>query len=108
MANFNPMQMMNMMSQMKNGGGNGGMNPMAMMSQMMGGNNNGGGMNPMQMMSGMNPQQMMNNPQFARAQEMLNGKSPQEQEQVVRNMCQQMGIDFEQAKGMARSMGIKI
>lgn len=69
-----------------------------------------GGNNPLNMIQGMmgNPQQMQNNPMFNRASQMMANKSPQEQEQVVRNMCQQMGIDFEQAKQIARQFGMKL
>ena len=96
-------------------GGMGGKNPMQMMGQMqqmMGGQQ--GQINPMQMLQQFqqNPQGLMqqfgDNPQMQRAQEMLSGKSPQEQEQVVRNMCQNMGIDFEQARQMAQQFGVKI
>lgn len=39
----------------------------------------------------------MRNPLFQRAQEMANGKSEQELEQIARNLCQQRGINFEDA-----------
>ena len=61
-------------------------------------------MQAMQMMHNMqNPQQMMqgmfqNNPLFQRAQQMAQGKSEQELEQVARNLCQQRGVDFEAMK----------
>ena len=61
-------------------------------------------MQVMQMMGNMqNPQQMMqgmlqNNPLFQRAQQMAQGKSEQELEQVARNLCQQRGVDFEAMK----------
>lgn len=87
---------------------------MNMLSMFMGGNN---GINPMQMMNMVqqaqnNPQQIMqqmgNNPLMQRANQMAQGKSPQEMEQICRNIAQQKGIDFEQLKGMAQQMGIKL
>lgn len=63
--------------------------------------------NPMQLMQIMqNPKhalesmfsgQIQNNPMFQRAQEMSKGKSPQEIEQVIRNLCQQRGVDYDSA-----------
>ena len=74
----------------------------------------GNGQNPMmqamQMMRNMqNPQQMMqgmfqNNPLFQRAQQMAQGKSEQELEQVARNLCQQRGVDFEAMKQQFQGM----
>lgn len=49
-----------------------------------------------------------NNPLFSRALEMSNGKSPEEMEQTVKNLCSQRGIDFNQAKQMISQMGIKL
>lgn len=47
-------------------------------------------------------QQMINkmlksNPLFNRAQQMAQGKSEQELKQIASNLCQQRGIDLEQA-----------
>lgn len=42
-------------------------------------------------------QMMQNNPLFKRAEEMAQGKSEQELEQVARNLCEQRGINLEQA-----------
>lgn len=46
-------------------------------------------------------QQMMgrfgNNPLFQRAQQMAQGRSQEELEQVARNLCQQRGIDIDAA-----------
>lgn len=84
------------------------------MMGMMGGQSQGVDSNPMamimQMMSGgMNPQTMMNtiikqNPQLAdvwqKAQQMSKGKTPQEMESMVKDLCGQKGVDFEQAMGM--------
>lgn len=67
-------------------------------------------MQAMQMMRNMqNPQQMMqgmfqNNPLFQRAQQMAQGKSEQELEQVARNLCQQRGVDFEAMKQQFQGM----
>lgn len=88
-------------------------NQLGKLMEMMGGSQNGA-MNPMamimQMMNGkMNPQTMINmmikqNPQMAQiwqqAQQMSNGKSPQEMETLVKEMCQKNGIDFNQAMSM--------
>ena len=42
-------------------------------------------------------QQMLgNNSQFNRAMQMANGKTPQEIEIVMQNLCKEKGIDFEQ------------
>lgn len=57
----------------------------------------GRGGNPAQMMQSMMQSQLQNNPLFQRAQEMANGKSQQEIEQIARNLCQQRGIDLNQA-----------
>lgn len=42
-------------------------------------------------------QVMQNNPLFKRAEEMAQGKSEKELEQVARNLCEQRGINLEQA-----------
>lgn len=57
-----------------------------------------------------NPQQMVqqtlgNNPLFARAQQMANGKTDSELEQTARNLCQNMGVDYEEAKQQFQSGG---
>lgn len=69
---FNPMQTMGMLNQMGN---------------------------PQQMMNQLMSSQLQGNPLFQRAQQMAQGKSPQELEQVAKNLCQQRGIDL----GMAIS-----
>ena len=66
---FNPMQILNMMS-MKS-------NPQAFQNMM--------------------SQQLQSNPLFRRAQQMANGKSPEEIQQICKNLCQQRGIDLDQA-----------
>lgn len=82
---FNPMDMMKMFGGGMGGNGN---NPMA---QMMG-----------QMMNGVNPQQMMNqmagnNPVMKRAMEMSEGKTPEQLKDVCKNLCEQRGINFDDA-----------
>jgi hypothetical protein len=64
-------------------------NPMQMMQMMMGGK----GMNPMQMM--MN--QLNGNPLFQQAQNMAQGKSPEQLKQTCENLCRQKGVDFNAA-----------
>lgn len=66
-------------------------NPMQMMWML------NGKSSPMQIMQSMLGGQAQNNPLFQRAQEMSKGKSPQEVEQVIRNLCQQRGIDYDSA-----------
>lgn len=66
---FNPMQILNMMS-MKS-------NPQAFQNMM--------------------SQQLQSNPLFRRAQQMADGKSPEEIQQICKNLCQQRGIDLDQA-----------
>lgn len=74
---FNPFQMMGMLS---------------------------GKSNPQQMMGQMMTQQFQNNPLFQRAQQMAQGKSPQELEQVAKNLCQQRGIDLDSAMSQFKQM----
>ena len=42
-------------------------------------------------------EQITSSPLYTRAQEMANGKSPRELEQVARNICEQKGIKYEDA-----------
>ena len=65
------------------------LNPMQMMQMMMGGK----GVNPMQMM--MN--QLNGNPLFQQAQNMAQGKSPEQLKQTCENLCRQKGVDFNAA-----------
>lgn len=58
---------------------------------------NGG--NPMQLLQGM----ARNNPQIGQAMNIIQGKNPQQLEQVARNMAKERGIDIE---AMARQMGL--
>lgn len=53
--------------------------------------------NPIQMASAQMQNQLMSNPLFKRAQEMANGKSEQELEQIAKNLCQQRGINLDDA-----------
>lgn len=40
---------------------------------------------------------LQGNPMFQRAQQMAQGKNQQELEQTARNLCQQIGIDYNDA-----------
>lgn len=73
-------------------------NPMQMMRML------NGRSNPQQMVSQIMSQQLQSNPLFQRAQEMARGKSPQELEQVARNLCQQRGIDLDSAMNQFKQM----
>ena len=76
-------------------------------------------LNPMQMIqafgqlkAAQNPLQMMQqmfsgDPTFARAMQMAQGKSPQQVEQIVRNLCQERGINYEQLKQNFSQFGMK-
>ena len=67
-------------------------------------------LNPMQLMQAVgqlrktqNPMRLMQqmfsgDPAFSRAIQMAQGKSPQQIEQIVKNLCGQRGIDYEQFK----------
>lgn len=65
-------------------------NPMQMMGMLM---NGGKGMNPMALV--MN--QLNSNPMFRQAQQMAEGKSPEELKQTCENLCIQRGISFDDA-----------
>ena len=69
-------------------------NPVSMLVQAM---NNGG--NPMALMQ----QMAMQNPQIAQAMTLIQGKSPQQLETMVRNMAGERGIDINE---MIRQLGI--
>ena len=71
-------------------------------------------MNPMQLISMMqqsgNPMGMLmqlsqQNPLMGQAMQALNGKTPGQMEQYVRQMAQQRGVDLNQ---LARQMGIRM
>ena len=57
------------------------------------------GRNPMALMQGMAQQ----NPQVAQTLQMMQGKSPQQLQQMAQNMAQERGVDLNQ---MLRQMGI--
>lgn len=60
--------------------------------------------NPMQML--MN--QMGSNPLFKQAQQMSQGKTPEQLEQTCRNLCKQRGIDYDSAMSQFQSQfGLK-
>ena len=42
-------------------------------------------------------QQYQNNPMFRRAQQMAAGKSPQQIQQIAQNICNQKGINIDEA-----------
>lgn len=60
-------------------------------------------MNPMQMMGAMmNPMGFMMkqfgaSPMFRQAQQMAEGKTPEQIKETCKNLCKQRGIDFDQA-----------
>lgn len=58
---------------------------------------------------GANPQNVINllaqnNPQMAQAIQMLQGKSPQQMEQIMRTMCANKGINFDAAFAQFKQM----
>lgn len=63
-------------------------NPMQMMGMLQ---------NPQQAISNMFQQNLQSNPLFQRAQQMAEGKSENELKQIAQNLCQQRGIDINQA-----------
>lgn len=65
-------------------------NPMQLMGMFM---NNGNGNNPVSFLMS----QLNNNPIFRQAQQMAQGKSPEELKQTCENICKQKGINFEDA-----------
>ena len=64
------------------------LNPVQMMGMMR---------NPKQAISSMFQQNLQGNPLFNRAMQMANGKSEAELRQIAQNLCQQKGIDLNQA-----------
>ena len=52
-------------------------------------------------------QQMMNSPLFNQAQQMANGKSPAELEQIARNICASRGVNYDEAVSLFRQMTTK-
>ena len=77
---FNPMQIMQLMGQLQQSS-----NPMALMQSMFG-----------------------NNPIMQRAMQMGQGKSPQELQQVVKNLAQQRGMNNDQLNQFLGNFGLKI
>lgn len=71
------------------------MNPMMMLIQqiMQGGN-------PMQLMRSMAEQ----NPAVAQAMKLVEGKSPEQINQIAANMCKERGIDFNQFANQIRQI----
>lgn len=71
------------------------MNPMMMLIQqiMQGGN-------PMQLMRSMAAQ----NPAVAQAMKLVEGKSPEQINQIAANMCKERGIDFNQFANQIRQI----
>lgn len=64
--------------------------------------------NPQNLMNQMF-QQYQNNPMFQRAQQMAAGKSPQEIRQIANNLCNQRGIDINDAmEQFKRQFGINM
>lgn len=47
-------------------------------------------------------------PNFQRAQQMLNGKSPAEMQQIVQNMCKEAGVDYNSVRTMGSKFGLKL
>ena len=64
------------------------LNPVQMMGMMR---------NPKQALNSMFQQNLQANPLFKRAQQMADGKTPEQLQQVAQNLCQQKGIDMNQA-----------
>ena len=60
-----------------------------------------GGGDPMQILS----QMAQTNPQMGQAMKMLEGKSPQQIQQMVQNMAQQNGVDL---TALAQQYGLKL
>lgn len=68
------------------------------MMKMFGGGMGGNGNNPMaQMMGQMMNQMAGNNPVMKRAMEMSEGKTPEQLKDVCKNLCEQRGINFDDA-----------
>ena len=71
-------------------------------------------MNPLQMLGALqktqNPMALLNqfagqNPQLKKVMEVINGKSPQELEQYVKNVAQTQGVDL---NNLAQRMGLQL
>lgn len=66
------------------------MNPMQLIGAAMGGGN---GMNPINLILS----QLNSNPMFRQAQQMAEGKSPEDLRKTCENLCKQRGINFNDA-----------
>lgn len=55
------------------------------------------------MLSNMMMSRLQNNPLFVQAQQMAQGKSPDELRKTCENLCHQRGIDFNQALNQFQS-----
>ena len=55
------------------------------------------------MLSNMMMSRLQNNPLFMQAQQMAQGKSPEQLRQTCENLCRQRGIDFNQALNQFQS-----
>ena len=55
------------------------------------------------MLSNMMMSRLQNNPLFMQAQQMAQGKSPEQLRQTCENLCRQRGIDFNQALSQFQS-----
>lgn len=67
----------------------------------------------MQLQNSSDPFKMMNqmfgnNPMFNRAMQMGKGKSPEEIQQIIRNLAKQRGLNEEQLNQFLASFGMKI
>lgn len=54
-------------------------------------------MSMMEIMQAMMMGQMQNNPVFRQAQQMAQGKTPEQLKQTCENLCKQYGISYEEA-----------
>lgn len=66
-------------------------------------------MNIMQMMQSMMMGQMQNNPVFRQAQQMSQGKTPEQLKQTCENLCKQYGVSYDEAwnKFQSQFLGLK-
>ena len=52
-------------------------------------------------------QQMMSSPLFNQAQQMADGKTPAELEQIAKNICASKGVDYNEAVNMFKQLTTK-
>lgn len=67
----------------------------------------------MQIMQTNNPMMFLqqrygNTPEFQKTMQMMQGKNPQQVQQVVMNLAQQRGVDINQLRQMAQSLGLRL